>query len=341
MKYTPLARWLLCACAAASIVAGCDKKTAVPDDQPEETGVETPSASGADQPDSGGGDELSYQQMQRQYDQLAEQYARESGQLSADEKSFGMGMRQMGRQMGYMHRQHPGWAPGMHQGRGRHGMNGRHGMKGRHGQGMMGRHGMMGRQNDAQPGACAPHSQCWASGVDSWHRQMAQMHRQMAARARERGLDDLAERHRQMAQRHQAFAEQLPADSDGESNQGEPNAGESNAEEQAGQGKQLYAQACAACHGANGAGVSGAFPPLDGSEYVTGDKARLVGIVLQGHSGPIEVGGETYNGVMPPFAGRFSDAQLAGLLTYVRRAWSNSASPISADDVEHMREDDD
>lgn len=104
------------------------------------------------------------------------------------------------------------------------------------------------------------------------------------------------------------------------------------------QGKLLYSQTCSACHQPAGTGVPGAFPPLAGSEWVLAPKPdRLVRIVLHGLSGPITVKGQTYNSVMPGQAQTLGDDQIAAVLTYIRSAWGNTASPVSASDVASAR----
>jgi len=95
-------------------------------------------------------------------------------------------------------------------------------------------------------------------------------------------------------------------------------------------GAQVYAGKCAACHQASGAGLVGIFPPLAGSSWVTGSEQRLVQILLHGIQGPIEVLEITYNGLMPAWK-MLSDAELAAVATYVRGAFGNQASAISAE----------
>jgi mono/diheme cytochrome c family protein len=96
-------------------------------------------------------------------------------------------------------------------------------------------------------------------------------------------------------------------------------------------GQALYTQ-CAACHQITGQGIPGAFPPLDGSSYVTSEKTdRLAAIMIYGLSGPIKVKGMTYNGVMTPMGAIFNDEQLAAVASYIRGAWSNKAKPVSQD----------
>ncbi len=101
-------------------------------------------------------------------------------------------------------------------------------------------------------------------------------------------------------------------------------------------GATVFAGTCAACHQASGLGSPGLFPPLAGSEYVTGDDERLVKIVLHGLGGPVTVKGATYNGAMPPWQ-QLSDAELAAVLTYVRSSWGNAGTPVTADEVARER----
>lgn len=104
-----------------------------------------------------------------------------------------------------------------------------------------------------------------------------------------------------------------------------------------GLGAQLYNTRCASCHQARGQGVSGVFPPLARSATVSGDKPKLIGIVLNGMSGAIEVGGESYNGTMPPWANTLQDAEIAALLTHIRSDFGNTAGPITAAEVADAR----
>lgn len=64
-------------------------------------------------------------------------------------------------------------------------------------------------------------------------------------------------------------------------------------------GALTYKKFCASCHQSNGGGVPGMYPPIIETEKVNGDKTELIGIILNGMSGEIEVKGEIYNNVMP------------------------------------------
>ena len=101
-------------------------------------------------------------------------------------------------------------------------------------------------------------------------------------------------------------------------------------------GKNVFVVNCVACHQATGKGLPGVFPPLDGSEWVTGDGRVLVNLLLHGVNGEMEVMGVTYKGAMPAFK-QLSDAQLAAVATYVRAEWSNKAGPITPELFEAER----
>lgn len=103
------------------------------------------------------------------------------------------------------------------------------------------------------------------------------------------------------------------------------------------QGDVLYASICLPCHGAAGAGTPGKYPPLAGSEWVAKDPAILARIVLHGLTGPIKVKGNTYTNEMPALGNQLDDAEIAAVLTYVRSAWGNQATPVSADAVAKIR----
>ena len=102
-------------------------------------------------------------------------------------------------------------------------------------------------------------------------------------------------------------------------------------------GAQVYTATCAACHQPNGTGNGETYPPLAGSEWVTGDESRLVRVILHGLTGPIDVEGESYSGVMPPWGPTLKDDEIAAVATYVRTAWGNKAPAVRAATVARLR----
>ena len=107
---------------------------------------------------------------------------------------------------------------------------------------------------------------------------------------------------------------------------------------QAKAGQAIYSQKCSSCHGASGGGTPGAFPPLAGNDFVTGDPKQVIVTVLNGKNGPITVNGAGYNGVMPAWKSSLSDKDVAGVVTYIRAALGpNHASAVKPADVTALR----
>jgi mono/diheme cytochrome c family protein len=99
-------------------------------------------------------------------------------------------------------------------------------------------------------------------------------------------------------------------------------------------GAKVFSTNCSSCHGAQGQGLPGAFPPLANNPTVTGDANKVVGIVLDGLHGSITVGGSTYNGQMPAWKGTLSNADIADVVTYIRGSLGNNkASAVTTAQV--------
>ena len=106
-------------------------------------------------------------------------------------------------------------------------------------------------------------------------------------------------------------------------------------------GRQVYLTSCVACHGMDGRGMKLLAPPLAGSDWVEGSEERLVRVLFHGLSGPITVSGKRYSApdvqpLMPPLA-NLNNADIAAVLTYIRREWGNRADPISRGEVNQHR----
>jgi len=108
---------------------------------------------------------------------------------------------------------------------------------------------------------------------------------------------------------------------------------------QARTGEQVYQQVCLSCHMVNGEGVTGAYPPLAGSEWLSKDNSVVIRIVLHGLMGEIEVKGKKYNNVMAAWGTQLNDAEVANVLTHVRTSWGNTLSPITAEEVAKVRKE--
>jgi mono/diheme cytochrome c family protein/glucose/arabinose dehydrogenase len=86
-------------------------------------------------------------------------------------------------------------------------------------------------------------------------------------------------------------------------------------------GKLTYQNLCQACHQPDGRGRDKLGAPLVGSAFALAtDPSIPARIVLNGKEGPI--------GLMPPLGNALTDDQIASVLTYVRREWGHTASPV-------------
>lgn len=103
------------------------------------------------------------------------------------------------------------------------------------------------------------------------------------------------------------------------------------------EGAAIYKQYCVTCHQANGGGVPNLNPPLKQTQYVLGDKERLIGILLNGSSEGLEIKGNVYSNNMPAFD-YLNDQQIAHVLTYVRSNFGNDAEAVKPGEVKAVRE---
>jgi cytochrome c6 len=91
-------------------------------------------------------------------------------------------------------------------------------------------------------------------------------------------------------------------------------------------GDTIFNSVCIACHQAGGKGVEGIYPALAGDPLVTlDDPTVVIQTVLTGRGG------------MPTFAGIYNDEQLAGVITYIRGSFGNTASPVTPEQVAAVR----
>lgn len=104
-------------------------------------------------------------------------------------------------------------------------------------------------------------------------------------------------------------------------------------------GEAVYNATCFSCHKGNGLGQPGQAPPLADSNWVNGPPERLVRVALHGLSGPITVNDEKWDLKMPGLGGSpiLNDERLAGVLTYIRRAWGNYSAPVEPQLVAAVR----
>ncbi len=94
-------------------------------------------------------------------------------------------------------------------------------------------------------------------------------------------------------------------------------------------GRAIYQSLCVGCHQPDGRGREHVAPSLIASELVLAPAGIPVRIMLHGKRGPTNV--------MPALGRLMSDDQIAATLTYIRREWGHTASPIDAAAVRDIR----
>ncbi|MEM7602211.1 MAG: cytochrome c [Verrucomicrobiota bacterium] len=101
-------------------------------------------------------------------------------------------------------------------------------------------------------------------------------------------------------------------------------------------GKAAYAT-CAACHGPDGQGLKAGpmlmAPSLIGSEILLGDPDAALLTILKG----IAKENMDYMGMMASLAAGLNDEKLAGVLTYTRNTWGNSAPAVTVEEAAAAR----
>ncbi|MFW5443013.1 MAG: cytochrome c oxidase subunit II [Methylococcaceae bacterium] len=88
------------------------------------------------------------------------------------------------------------------------------------------------------------------------------------------------------------------------------------ADELIAKGETIYANNCASCHMADGAGLPGTFPAMTGSSIVTGDMSAQVDLMMNG------------KGMMPAFGQMLSAVDFAAVSTFIRNGLGNSMGDL-------------
>jgi mono/diheme cytochrome c family protein len=102
-------------------------------------------------------------------------------------------------------------------------------------------------------------------------------------------------------------------------------------------GEDVYDKHCASCHMKDGSGMPPDYPPLAGNPSIQMASAvNPIRMVLNGGFPPGTEGNPEPYG-MPPFAQTLSDDEVAAVVTYIRSAWGNRGTPISARQANELR----
>lgn len=103
-------------------------------------------------------------------------------------------------------------------------------------------------------------------------------------------------------------------------------------------GQKVYNEYCKTCHQANGQGLGTVYPPLAKSDYLKSAKKEvIIHEVMFGKSGKVKVNGKEFNGVMAPLPSKYTDEDVAGVISYVYNSFGNKGPAVTPADVKKVR----
>ena len=102
-------------------------------------------------------------------------------------------------------------------------------------------------------------------------------------------------------------------------------------------GRKVYVAQCAVCHGAEGRGQTPSYPPLADNQSITMESpVNSIRMVLNGGYPPGTRKNPRPHG-MPPFSHMLNDNEVAAVVTYIRVAWGNNGTPVTAAQANDLR----
>ncbi|MEO0897553.1 MAG: cytochrome c [Bacteroidota bacterium] len=97
-------------------------------------------------------------------------------------------------------------------------------------------------------------------------------------------------------------------------------------------GQRLYALHCTNCHGEQGAGLRGLYPPLAGADYLLEGGAEIACLIRYGYQDSLLVNGKWYSQAMPGNK-LLQDQEITALVNYIRNEWGNEAETIPFQEI--------
>lgn len=105
-------------------------------------------------------------------------------------------------------------------------------------------------------------------------------------------------------------------------------------EQSAKRGKEVYQQNCTLCHGEDGEGIGGVYPPLAKADYLK-DPRKSILAIIKGIKGPLKVNGVDYDAEMEAIS--LNDQQVADVMNFLYTNWGNKGRFIKPEEVRALR----
>jgi mono/diheme cytochrome c family protein len=99
------------------------------------------------------------------------------------------------------------------------------------------------------------------------------------------------------------------------------------------EGLELYKTHCANCHQLDGTGLAGLYPPISNSDFLKGNKLKMICIMHNGLNDSLVVNGKRYTQKMPANKA-LEPLDLAEITTYVYNKWGDETVITNLEDVE-------
>ena len=103
------------------------------------------------------------------------------------------------------------------------------------------------------------------------------------------------------------------------------------------QGERLYGEHCSNCHQKDGKGFGLLYPPLAGTDFLKGNKEKVICIIRNGMSGPMTVNGQVYDQAMPANE-KLTDLEIAEIVTYIYNEWEGEEVVTDGNEVRRVTE---
>ena len=102
-------------------------------------------------------------------------------------------------------------------------------------------------------------------------------------------------------------------------------------------GARIYKHACIACHEADGSGAPRIYPPLPGNANLQSADPRKHAAHHSRRRADRDHAARAQPRIDAGLCQRLSDQEIADVATYIRNSWGNSASAVTAEQVERAR----
>jgi mono/diheme cytochrome c family protein len=99
------------------------------------------------------------------------------------------------------------------------------------------------------------------------------------------------------------------------------------------EGLELYKTHCANCHQLDGTGLAGLYPPIYNSDYLKGNRLKMICLMHNGLNDSLTINGRKYKQAMPANK-NLEPLDLAEITTYVYNKWGGETIITDITDVQ-------